>query len=127
MTKVTKSRTYDASKELSTPEGATLKGFIDDQLSGDELTFRILRNGISFADNINCVIKDVSLRHGVPQVVGVDKPVDMILVGKVYSQLNGLSAPLHWYYNDKSDLILIANFNGSPSVAIKIRIVILFQ
>jgi hypothetical protein len=127
MTKVTKNRTYDAAAEFKKPEGQALKGFIDDQITGDELTFRILRNGISFGDNVNCVVKDLDLLDGVAQVIGIDKPVDMMLVGRVLSREFGLSQPLHWYYNDRNQLEVVAHFSGTPTVAVKVRAVILFQ
>lgn len=127
MTKITIQRTYDSSKVKTTDAGKELDEFIDFETLVDELVLRTLRNGISFADNVYCLVKDVDLKHNVAQVVGVERPIDMILVGRNFSKENPLSAPLHWYYNDQNQVVVIAQFTGSPTIAIKIRLVLLFQ
>jgi hypothetical protein len=127
VTKITIQRTYDKSQIANTDAGKQLDPFVDSQLSVNELVLRTLRNGVSFGDNVYCLVKDLELRHNTPQTVGIDKPVDMILVGRNYSKDYPLSAPLHWYYNDQNQVVVIAQFSGSPTIAIKIRTVLLFQ
>lgn len=127
MTKINIQRTYDPSKAYTTEAGKELHDFIDAQLQANELLLRTLRNGVSFEDQIYGSVRDIELKHAVPQVISADKPVQMILVGRVYNQTYGLSAPLHWYYNDQNQIEVVASFTGTPTIAIKLRIVLLFS
>lgn len=127
MTVITQTRTYDASKELKTNSGKELAGFIDATNTTFETVLRALKNGLSFKDNVNCEIREVDLKHGVPQQITAKNKVDMVFVGRVYSEANPLDKPLHWYMNSKGDLNLLAYFKDSPTLAIKVRIVILFS
>lgn len=127
MTKVTIQRTFDPSKIYGTDAGKQVKEFVDAQLSVNELVLRILLNGISFEDNVNCLVKDLDLQHNVPQTVGITKPVSMILCGRVFNREARLTEPIHWYYDDQNQLTVLAQFFGSPAVAIKVRTVVLFS
>lgn len=124
--KITLTRTPDPSKILATEPGKLLREFIDYSLAFFELVLRTLRGGISFEDNVNCLVKDLDLTQDTVQTVGVSKPVDMILVGRSYDRDFPVEF-LHWYYNDQNELEVKAHFNGSPTVAVKVRVVILFQ
>lgn len=128
MTKINLTRTYDASKDLQTEAGKELEAFIQSNISSTELMVRALKNGISFGDNINCLVKTVELRSGQATVVAADakKRVDMVLVGAVGDKSTYLEKPLHWYYSDKGDFTVVATFNGTPTVAIPVKLVILF-
>lgn len=127
MTKINIQRTFDPSKVYETDAGKELKEFIDSQLQVNELVLRTLQLGVSFPDNIYGSVRDVEVKHGVPQIIGAGKVVDMILVGRVFNRDYALSAPLHWYYNDQNELEIVAQFTGTPTIAIKLRIVLLFQ
>ena len=126
MTKQNIQRTYDPAKVLQTKAGQEVKDFIDSQLSVNELVLRTLQNGVSFEDNIYGVARDVELKHAEVQIISADKPVQMILVGRVYAKDFALSQPLHWYYNDQNQLEVLAKFTPIPTVAVKLRLVLLF-
>lgn len=127
MTQINIQRTYDPAKVLQTEAGKQIADFIDAQLQVNELSLRTLRNGVSFKDNISCSVRDIELMSGITQTLAVDRPVEMILPGRSYNKDYPLSAPLHWYYNDQNQLTVVATFTGSPTVAIKLRIVLLFS
>lgn len=127
MTKVTIQRTFDPAKVYETDAGKQVQPFIDAQLSVNELVLRILLNGVSFEDNVNCVIRDVDLHHNTPQTIGITKPVSGMICVRVYDKAAYLTVPLHWYYDDQNQLTVIAQFFGTPALAIKTRIVLLFS
>lgn len=123
MTKITINRTFDKAPIANTDSGKELTPFIDSQLSVNELTLRTLSNGISFTDNFYGVESLVELKHNTPQVINVSKPVKGIVVGRTYEPM---SAPFFWKYNDQNELEVTAQFTGSPSVAIKVNLMIHF-
>lgn len=127
MTKINIQRTYDPSKAYTTDAGKELHDFIDAQLQVNEIVLRALLKGLSFEDNIYCAVRDIELKHNTPQIISADKPVQMILVGRVFNKDYGLSSPLHWYYNDQNEVEVLAQFTSSPTLAIKLRVVLLFQ
>ena len=127
MTKITIQRTFDPSKTFQTDSGKEMREFIDNELQVDELALRTLRNGVSFEDNVYCNVRDIELKHAEVQIISADKPVQMILVGRVYNKDYGLSKPLHWYYNDQNQLEVVAEFTGTPTIAVKLRVVLLFS
>lgn len=127
MTKINIQRTFDPSKIYQTPEGKAIQEFIDSQLQVNELVLRSLRNGVAFEDNVNAAVRDIELKHDTVQIISADKPVQMILVGRCYNPTYPLSQPLHWYYNDQNELTVLAKFTSSPTIAIKLRIVLLFS
>jgi hypothetical protein len=127
MTKINIQRTFDPSKVYETDAGKQLKDFIDSQLQVNELSLRTLRGGISFEDNMYCLVRDLELKHAEPQVIGSDKKVSLMFAGRVFSTEFYLTAPLQWYYNDQGQLEVVARFSGTPTVALKVRTVILFE
>ena len=126
--KVTIQRTFDPAKIYNTDSGKELKEFIESQLSVNELVLRILLNGVSFADNIACIERVLELKHDVPQTVGAPKPVGGIIVTRPSFEAGvRMSQPLHWYYDDQNNLTVVAQFSPIPAVAIKVKVVLLFQ
>ncbi len=124
MTKITIQRTFDPAKTYATEAGKQIKEFIDSQLSVNELVLRVLLKGVSFADNFYCLEKEVELKHGTPQVIQAGKRVKGILVQRTMSRM---TEPLFWEYNDQGELSLTAQFFGSPTVAVKVNLVLLFE
>lgn len=127
MTKITETRTYDASRDLATEAGKSLKGFIESTNRSFELILRSLKNGLSFNDNFNGEIRVVSLTSGKAQQIGVTKKPAMIFPVQVMSEKHYLDKPLHWYFNNRGEVMILGHFADTPSIAIEVRLVILFS
>ncbi len=61
MAKITVSRLFEISKYLTTDAGKELEGALRYLSEFAEVSIRTLRNGLTFADNVDCTIKTLTL------------------------------------------------------------------
>lgn len=123
--KVTITRLLETSKLLSTKVGQEIPDFLNYMGEFVEQVIRALRNGLSFADNHDCAIKTVGLRHNVAQVIEVPKTVSGILPTRVVSQ-TALLRDFGWYYDNQGRLTVKAGFDSDPGSSVDVVLVVLF-
>lgn len=124
MAKWNLTRLLETSKYVGTEAGSQLKEMIQYLAEFVDLTGRSLRRGLTFADNFDCEVKEVTLRHGEPQVVSTTKAVQGVIPTRVLS-----SAALEsfaWYYDGQSRLTVRAKFDPAPTDPLKVALVLLF-
>lgn len=127
MAQVTLSRIFEASKTLATKAGAELEDFINYSAQLAEVVLRNLRNGLTYTDNFDCVVKKISLRHGVATAVDVGKkrPTEA-RVRFVYDSSYALDKPLQYYFDASGKFTVKATFTPVPTTEIPIDLLILF-
>ncbi len=130
MAKITISRLFEISQSLSTKAGQELRPALQYISEFAEVTLRNLRNGLTFADNLDCQIKRVSVRSGVETVVSIDgtKRASRVTVDKVVENTYYVVSAFGWKYNSNGDIVIKVTLDGSPpsSLDIVLDIVIHF-
>lgn len=123
--KITLTRVLETSKILATDIGQKIPDFFNYMAEFVEQVVRALRNGLTFQDNFDCLVKTVSLQHDVPQVVSADRKVNGIIPLRVMSQSLKLDG-FGWYYDQQNRLTVNATFDPTPTSTIDVMILILF-
>lgn len=103
-------RLLDVSKILATEVGQQIPEFFRYMAQVVEQTTRSLKNGITFRDNFSADVKDIELKHGIPQIVSTTQggvtgcyPTRLLSTTHVISGFN-------WYYDDAGKFTVVARF-----------------
>jgi hypothetical protein len=127
MTVVTITRTPDIAKALNTKSGKELEDILSFLVT--ELTdqvIRCLRNGISFRDNVTCIVSQVALRHDTYQEIETSgRTPTQILFGRVSSPTTILTG-FGWYIDERSRLQVKVKFDPVVTEALDVTLTILF-
>jgi hypothetical protein len=126
MAKITIQRIFETTKALATEAGQSLQDFINFNAQFAEITLRALRNGLTYADNMDCEIRSVSLTHNVNQLISVKRRPTEVRVRRVFDPAFALSAPLQWGFAAGGDVFLKAVFTPAPTTPITVEIIILY-
>lgn len=130
MAKVTLSRIYDLSKSLATKAGKELEDPLRYLAEFAELTLRNLRNGLTFADNMDCEIKQITVKNSAETIVSVAsrKRAVRITVDQAINQTYYVVTGFGWKYNNAGEIVVKISFDGSPpaSLDVPVNIVIHF-
>lgn len=127
MTVISISRTPDIAKALNTKSGQELEDILSFLVS--ELTdqvIRTLRNGISFKDNVNCLVSTVALSHDIEQEIETGgRTPQQIIFGRV-SSTTSIITGFGWYLDERSRLQVKVKYDPVPTSALDCTITILF-
>jgi hypothetical protein len=124
--KITISRLFETSKILTTKSGQELQEFISYVADFAEQTLRNLKNGLTFADNVNCQISTYGLQHNVDQSINTAGKTPLgIIPLRVISSTTGIDT-FGWYVADNGAIRIKAGFTGAPAGNIDLTVVILF-
>ncbi len=130
MAKITLSRIYELSRYLATKAGQELEGPLTYLSEFAELTLRNLRNGLTFADNLDCETKQVIVRHNTEATVSVSarKRATRIYVDRAIDQTYYVVEGFGWKFNSSGEIVIKITFAGPPasSVDIPVQLVIHF-
>ncbi len=129
MTKIDLGRIFEVSKLLQTKSGQeTQEGWTWLSDFG-ERTIRALRNGLGFADNVDCKVDDYELPHDTDQIINVDgrSPVH-ILATRVISESTEtvMVRDFGWRVNDDSEIVVRCAYANSTDTE-TVRLIIAFS
>lgn len=126
MARINLSTLFETSRALATEAGGELKDFIIYFADFSRQIIQALKNGLSFEDNFNAKVVNVSLINDTAQIINTDgnTPVGVIPI-RVVSTTVGLD-DFSWYFDDDGNFTVKAGFTGSPSDTITVRLVILY-
>lgn len=125
MTQIKVSKILDIAKYTATKAGSELADFLLYVSELADQTIRILRNGITFTDNVDCSFLTVNLATGVTSAVNVgSRRPKAIWVAQVVSVLYGVDT-FRWYIDGDGSCKVIVNFTGSPAASQQIPVVLL--
>lgn len=129
MAKITISRLFEVSAYLQTEAGSQLKDALTYLSEFVEVTVRALRNGLTFQDNFAATLRNVSLVSGTETVVLPNtekRRVTMIMVRQVIDDTNYIVSGFGWRYNAAGDVVVTADFKGTPLSPVSVQLAILF-
>ena len=125
MSKITIASVFEISKALATEAGQQLVQPLEFLSDFGEQALRALNNGINFRDNFDGEFKQVELKHGINQIVSVNKsPVD-IWVTRTFTSTNFVTS-FGWFIDDDNNLTVNASFVGAPTDVVITRLAIVY-
>lgn len=128
MSKITISRLLESSRFVATKAGAELTDFIQAVADLVENTVRILTNGVGVKDNMDAIIKSVSIKHNTDTVVNTNgkTPLEVRPTYQLGNLTNMVSA-FGWTINSSGQTVIRAKFDSATTAAIDITLVIQFS
>lgn len=119
--------TPDLTKVLQTKSGQENKDIWGYFREFADNCIRSLRNGLTFSDNFNCIVKQIDVTHNNISVIdlGGKTPTDIILSRVVATNIG--CDDFGWWINGAGQLVVKVKFTGTPSGSIPVRLVILFS
>lgn len=125
--KLSISRLFELSKFLATDAGQQLEDALQYIADLADNVVRILQNNLTYADNFNCKVATLSLKHNTAQVINTNgKRPYGIQVLQVVSTTTGVDS-LIWYVNDSGQVVINVALVGAPTVAADVIVAILFS
>lgn len=128
MAKITIQRIFETTKALSTEAGQSLADFINFNAQFAEITLRALRNGLTYADNIDCEIKIIEVSDDTLTVIslsGTRRPTE-IRVRRVLNPVYILTQPLAWGFTSTGKVYVQAKFSPAPTTPQQLEIIVLY-
>lgn len=130
MAKISVSRIFELSKYLATKSGQELKDALVYLSEFAEVALRNLRNGLTFGDNFDCEVKQVSVRTGVETKISIAsrKRASAVVVRRVMNEQYYIIDSFGWKFGPSGDLVITVSFTGSPAstLDISLELLILF-
>ena len=134
MAKVTLSRLFEVSKYLTTDSGKELKDALVYISEFVEVVTRNLRNGLTFADNFDTTVKEVSIRPDTQEIVltGERRRVREVAIRRVIDDTYWIVTEFGWKYNATGDVTIFVSLldpdgNAAPSTSnVKLALLIHF-
>ena len=124
MAKITLSRLFEVSKYLVTESGAELKDALIYISEFVEVVTRNLRNGLTFADNFDVKIKQVTCRPDTELIVLTAEPrrVKEVVVRRAISDTYFIVDSFGWKYDSSGNVVIKAGFTGSPPATTDVKL-----
>lgn len=126
MSKLSITRFIETSRFIATEAGQQLSDFITYMADFAEQSLRALRNGLTFGDNMNCLIVNATLQDQVAQVINSNNRTPFLIFHTSISTTTAISS-LIWYNNSSNQLVVKPSFVGSPTDKIAVVLVLVFQ
>ncbi len=119
MARITISRLFEISKYLKTQAGQDLEGALTYLSEFAEVALRNLRNGLTFADNFDCLLKSVSLRTDTETVVTIagGKRAKGVILLKTADPVYYVVTKFGWKYGADGNLVVFATLSDISGVA----------
>lgn len=125
MTKIRQTKQFDVSKSLASEPGKILADFIQYTADALDQVIRVLRNGVSFGDNIDANFKTATLKPDTVSALNTsDRKPACVLISKVVSTLYGVDS-FQWFIDGQGITQVQVGFTNSPSAQTQIDVVFL--
>jgi hypothetical protein len=126
MAKITIQRIFDATKALASEAGQSLQDFINFQAQFAEITLRALRNGLTYADNMDCEIRSLKLSQNASVALNLTKRPTEIRARRVLETSFALAQPIQWGFTANGKPFVVAVFSPVPTTPVEVEIIILY-
>lgn len=122
MGKILFTQNFDISKARQTKAGQELTDFLEYSANAFNNVLRIMINGLSFADNFDCEIKQVALKSGVETVVSTTqrKRAQEVRIRRVINDTYYQWTAFGWKYNPQGEIVVKVDFAGSPPALLEV-------
>lgn len=120
MAKITISRIFEISKYLTTQSGKDLEDALRYVSQFSELTLRALRNQLTFGDNLDCEIRQVSVRTNTATVitpVQTNRRAVRITIDQAIDQTFYVVTAFGWKYNNDGKIVILVKFTDFAGTA----------
>lgn len=126
MTKLAVPALFELSKALATDAGQQLQEALQYLSIVSDQVVRALRQGVSLADNLDCLTSTVTLSHNKAQVVNASgrQPVGIIPIRVVSTSV--AIPTIQWSLNTANEVSVTATFLMDPGSAQQVVLLILF-
>ncbi len=106
MAKITVSRLFEISRYLTTDAGKQLEGALRYLSEFAEVSIRTLRNGLTFADNVDCAIKTLTLPSEIVTTVAFSgsKRASYVIPVRVVDINYWVISEFGWSYDSNGNL-----------------------
>lgn len=126
MTQIKVSKILETAKFIATDAGKELQDFIQYVSELADQVIRILRNGVTFADNMDAKFINVNLVTATATAINVgNRRPKMIMVAEVISVTYGVDS-FSWYVDNDGSTKVKVGFTGSPGTS-QIPVVLLIS
>ena len=120
-------RIFEKSKVLSTEAGQQVQELVDFVADFTEQMIRAMRNQITFADNMDAIVSEVTVPDQAETIVYTGNKTPMgIVVLKVMDKDYGVDA-FRWYIDDSNQTKIWIKYTSVPSRSVNIRLAIHFN
>ncbi len=126
LAKLSITRFLETSRFLSTDAGKQLSDFILYVSDFAEQALRALRNGLTFADNVNCLVVNATLQHEKPQVINSNGRQPFLILHQTISTSTCITGLVN-YQDQSNQLTVIPTFKGAPTGNVSVVLVLIFQ
>ena len=127
MAKLSIQRLLEVSKLLATDAGKQLEEALTFLNDVSDQVLRALRNGLTFQDNFNAALSEVTVKHDVEtQVSTSGKRPSGVIPLRVLSTTSGIDG-ITWYLNNQGILTVKIKFTDAPTDSRKVQLLILFE
>jgi hypothetical protein len=126
MTKLAVPALFELSKALATQAGQELQEALQYLSIVSDQVVRALRQGVSLADNLDCLTSNVTLSHNKAQVVNANgrSPVGIVPIRVISTSVSIPS--IKWSINSSNEVSVTATFLTDPGSAQQVVLLILF-
>ncbi len=125
MAKITISRIYELSKALATKSGQELQGPLTYLSELAEVTLRNLRNGLTFADNLDCETKRIFIKNNTETIISItsqNRRAQRIYIDRAVDQNYYVVDSFGWKYNSSGEIVVKIGFANSPPANLDITV-----
>lgn len=120
-------RIFEKSKLLSSEIGQQIQEFADFMTDFSEQVTRAMRNQITFGDNMDAIVSEVTVSDQTETVINTNGKQPMgIVILKVMNKDYGVDA-FRWYIDDNSQTKVWIKYTSVPSTSVNVRLVIHFN
>lgn len=129
--KIPLSRLFEPDKVVASLQKAkveNMESFIQALSDLYDKSVLAFRNNLSLSDNIDCIVKDLELRHNETLTISNPdriKTIKHITCTRSFSFAHPVTA-LAWQYNSQGSLDIRAQFLGTPEGAVRVTLVLYF-
>lgn len=117
---------FDDAKAKATEAGKQLTDLIQYLSEFCELTGRSLRNGLTYADNFDCEIVNLTLLDSTETVVMTKKIVRGVQALRVTGVENIMITGLGWRYNSGGEFAVKMKFDPAPISSLQVTLVLFY-
>lgn len=120
-------RIFEKSKVLSTEAGQQISELVDFVADFTEQVTRAMRNQITFGDNMDAIVSEVTATDQTETVVYTSNKTPMgVVVLKVMDKDYGVDA-FRWYIDDSNQTKIWVKYTSVPTRSVNIRLAIHFN
>jgi len=129
MARVTLSRLFEVSKYMTTDAGKDLKDALVYLSEFVEVVTRNLSGGLTFADNFDTEIKEVTCRPDTELIILTNqrRRVTEVVCRQAIDDTYYVIDSFGWKYSSEGNVVIKASFDGSPAATTDVKLALMIH